>query len=200
MAIVIREIDQSNAVDLYAVGALRYEVTVAEMHLDMRHADHCSRTIIEPLDYCGHVFGAYSDGELVGTMRQNLLKEAGVGDYYEAYGISQLPATRQEFVSVTTRLAVTRQYRNSRVSLLLPIYGYRFLLENSITHDVIDSRPNLLPVFKKLGYREHIETWGHPEFGDVVVQYLDVEDEAHLARVGSPFLSSLRKREKAAGA
>lgn len=194
MGVVIREVENDS--DLFAVGKLRYEVTVQEMQLNMQHADHHNKVVIEPLDYCGHVFVVFSDGEIVGTMRQNLVKEGDVGDYFDAYGISQLPAKDTNQVSVTTRLVIKESHRRSKVSLLLPVYGYNFLLRNGITHDVIDSRPNLISFFTKLGYRTHLHSWGHPEFGDVVVQYLDVEDELHLRNVGSPFAKHLREHRQ----
>lgn len=191
--IEIREIDTSNARDLYEVASLRYQVTVQEMGLSMRHANHHSGVVIESLDYSGHVFAAFSEGEIVGTMRQNLLKEAGVDEYFNAYAVSQLPAMSLNQISVTTRLVIKKEFRRSRVSLELPVYAYNFLLNNGITYDVIDSRPHLLPFFKKLGYRPHLQSWGHPEFGDVVVQYLAIRDKEHLESTGSPFLKHLKK-------
>lgn len=189
MTLEIRETDSEH--ELIAVGRLRYAVTVQEMKLDMRYANHRTKTVIEPLDHSGHVFAAWCNGSLVGTARQNFVREDGGGEYFESYAIAALPGGSCDNVSVTSRLVVVESHRHRRVSLLLPATAYDFLLQNEITCDVIDSRPKLLPYFSRLEYRTHLESWGHPEFGDVVVQYLAVDDEPHLTRVGSPFLRRL---------
>ena len=41
--------------DLLEVGRLRYAVTVEEMKLKMRFADHQRRVVVEPMDTDGHV-------------------------------------------------------------------------------------------------------------------------------------------------
>ena len=77
--------------DLYLVSRLRYDVTVSEMGLQMAHADHKARTIVEPLDRVGHVFVAWENGCVVGTVRTNFLHECDIGFYREAYAIDELP-------------------------------------------------------------------------------------------------------------
>ena len=184
-----------NDEELLAVGRLRYEVTVEEMGLSMKHANHDRRTVVEPLDYSGHVCGAWYEDQLIGTLRQNLVRNSDIGYYYKAYGVSQLPAMSDDLVSVTTRLAIDPRFRRGRLAMQLAEYGYDFLLANGITHDVIDSRPRLVPFFNRLGYRRHLNTINHPEFGEVVVQYLALNDENHLRKSRSPFLKHLLNEE-----
>ncbi|QDU35957.1 hypothetical protein Mal4_02400 [Maioricimonas rarisocia] len=192
MTIAIREIDPHNDDELHAVASLRFQVTVDEMRLSMRHANHHRRTVIEPLDHCGHILAAWAGERVVGTVRINRLSEGDVGEYVRAYGLQYfLDRHPSEQVSITTRLAIHRKYRRGRLSLELPMAAYAFYLQNGIEVDVIDSRRNLRSYFHKLGYREHLGSWRHPEFGDVVVQYMRVRDEEHLSFVKSPFLPQL---------
>lgn len=193
MALVIREI-KSDA-ELLEVARLRYDVTVGEMMLTMTHANHKARTVLEPLDHIGHVIGAWIDGNLVGTVRVNLLREGDIGFYFDAYGIGLLPNdVDPSTVSITTRLAVSQRYRRdptNRIGYRLALHAYSFFLQQKVTHDVIDSRPSLVKFFSKLGYTTHIPAITHPEFGHVVVQSLSCWDELRLATISSPFLEIL---------
>lgn len=183
-----------NRKDLESIARVRYEVTVAEMQLSMRYACHVARMVMEPLDDAGHIFMALADNKVVGTVRTNLLRECDVGEYYEAYGISQLDAAiDRATVSISTRLAVLQPFRSGRAPILLAKAIYAELLRTGITHDVIDSRLPRVPFFQHLGYVPHSGDYQHPEFGPVVVQRLSVHDEAHLASVKSPFLGQLRE-------
>lgn len=184
--------------DLILTGRLRYQATVEEMGLDMKHADHGMRTVIEPLDHFGHIFVAWNEnGEAIGTVRINIIAEGDIGHYYDLYDVeriySEKSATR---VSVTTRMVVDKRYRGTRLSLMLSQAAYGFYLENNIEYDVIDCRHRLVPFFQKLGFVEHVKSLTHPEFGSVKVSYLDVNNEKHLECVKSPFLNQLRKHQE----
>ncbi len=182
--------------DILEVALLRYEVNVNEMGLAMRYADHHDHTVLEPLDASGHIFAARVDNRIVGTVRTHLLRESDIGFYYKAYGVPLLPeSVDRNSVSITTRLAVLKEFRGSRVTLLLQMAAYQFNIKNGITHDIIDCRPRLVPSFERLGYRPHIPSLSHPEFGNVVVQALSAYDERHLAHVRSPFLNILRSHK-----
>src|SRR5262245_57825918 len=53
------------------VDRLRYQVYVLEKEFCQKYVDHHDRTISEPLDQDGHVYAAWVDGRLVGTVRSN---------------------------------------------------------------------------------------------------------------------------------
>jgi predicted GNAT family N-acyltransferase len=181
--------------ELSEIGRLRYEVTVLEMGLCMRHANHYDRTVIEPLDAWGHVFAVWQGRQLLGSLRVNFLKEGDIGHYFDAYGISKLADVHKEHISITTRLVVRKEFRGSRVSLMLAKAAFIHMLDHGITHDVIDSRPHLVTFFQRLGYTGHVESFHHPEFGEVRVQCLSLRDSCHLRRVKSPLLSCLERHE-----
>ena len=112
----IRKIQNKD--ELHEVGRLRYDITVKEMNLEMAHADHQTQTVIEPLDFTGHVFAAWESGRVVATFRTNFLRECQVGFYHEAYNISELLTDNPiDGLAVTTRLAVAKEYRGSMLTI-----------------------------------------------------------------------------------
>lgn len=179
-----------NEEEFLQAARLRYRVTVEEMGLEMFYADHATRTVVEPLDATGHVLLAKHHGrEIVGTLRINFLRDGDVGHYYRSYGIELLPEqVNRSAVSITTRLAVSAAFRGQLVAPLLQAAVFRFARTQGMTHDVIDCRRRLRPYFQVLGYLEHIPQFTHPEFGDVVVQYLPIRNSEYLRSIASPLL------------
>jgi len=176
---------------LHLVGRLRYAVTVEEMGLNMVYADQSRQVVIEPLDRTGHVLAAFAGDEVVGTVRCNLLSRSNIGHYYESYAIDNFPSDVRATMSITTRLAIDRRYRGRGLFWRLADGMYRYLLQQSVSHDVIDCRKPLARYFFRLGYRVHQPDLKHREFGDVTVLYLAVTDERFLRAIRSPFFDSL---------
>lgn len=190
----IREV--TTVAELQAVGSFRYAITVKELGLKMIHANHQEQTVIEPMDYSGHVFAVWKSGKVIGTFRTNFLRECSVGDYYEAYDISNLISkTSLEGLAVTTRLALAREYRGSLLTIRVASAPYRYCLTNGITHDVIDSRAPYSGMFERVGYQKHKDDLIHPEFGKVTVMVLPLRDKAHLKTVRSPFYRVLKEHQ-----
>jgi hypothetical protein len=161
------------------------------MGLNMRHANHDRQVVIEPLDIEGHVLVAWEDGSVVGTVRCNLLLRSNIGYYYQAYAINRFSAELTRKMSITTRLAIDPKYRRGTLFRQLAIAVYEYYLGEGVTHDVIDCRKPLVPIFFRLGYRVHQPDLAHPEFGDVTVLSLDLHDMNHLQAAQSPFAGVL---------
>lgn len=169
------------------VVRLRYEVYVEELGRTQTHADHRERTIREPLDEHALMWVAYEGERLVGSVRVNYADEGDLGDYPALYEMARMGTLHPKRTSITTKLVVAREYRNSALAYRLAMAGYRGMLEDGILHDFIDVFPERIPFFERLGYRIHVPAAHHPEYGSVVVMTLSVRDAVHLERVGSPF-------------
>jgi hypothetical protein len=193
--IEVRLVDSS--AEAQAVFRLRYDVYVSELGREQRHANHELRTIEEPLDASALLWAAYDDGRLVGTVRCNFSRDSDLGEYAELYQMSGVPM-HPASTTITTKLLVASEYRNTSLAYRLAVAEYRKVLAEGGTHDVIDVYPARVPFFERLGYRVHVPEVVHSEFGKVIVMSLDLRDAAHLARVGSPFLRHLTARQKAA--
>lgn len=178
--------------DLEAIYRFRYVIYVEEMHRQQKHADHAARRICDPLDACGHILGVWEQGEVVGTVRANFVRESDLGEYFEMYQVDRLPGEEQPRTSLTTRLMIHPRHRKGTLATRLARAIYRFGLERGITTDLIDCNQHLIPFFTSLGYRVHRDDLVHPEYGAVTVMKLNLTDQAHLQQIRSPFLPVLQ--------
>src|SRR5687768_10156956 len=105
------------------VFRMRYEVYVEELGRDQAHADHQARTIREPLDRRAILWVAYEGQRLVGTVRVNYARDGGVGDYASLYQMARLGYVHPRHTSITTKLIVARDYRNSSLAYRLAMAG-----------------------------------------------------------------------------
>jgi hypothetical protein len=184
--------------ELHDVYRLRYEVYAEELHRVQAYADHERRVIEEPLDRGALLYVAYEGARLVGTVRVNYTASSEIGDYASIYEMSRVGAGHPNHTSVTTKMIVAPDYRNTTLAYRLAVAGYTRMLEDGILHDFIDVYPARIPFFEKLGYRLHVAGAHHAEFGDVTVMRLDVRDVDHLCRVGSPFARYVARYAKVA--
>src|SRR4051794_9246877 len=92
--------------ELEQVYRLRYNVYVEEMGLNPAEADHSRRFITDSLDSSGKVLAAFSDGEVVATVRFNLAREAALGEWRHLFQMDQFGPFFPERVTMTTRLVV----------------------------------------------------------------------------------------------
>jgi hypothetical protein len=196
MTIAIRKVRTTS--EARAVFRLRYEVYVEELGRTQRHADHAARTIEEPLDARANVFCAYDGERLVGTVRSNYARCSPLDDYEALYEMSRCGSAHPQRTSVTTKLVVAPDHRNSMLAYRLAVATYFTGLCDGVLCDFVDVYPARVPFFERLGYRIHLPRAVHPEYGAVIVMRLDMRDARHLAAVKSPFLRVLARAPRAA--
>lgn len=191
-AYTIREIGDGR--DLAAVARFRYQIYVGEMAREQKYADAATKTIHEPLDNGARITAAFDDdGEVVGTMRANYLKDCDIGEYRSFYKIDDFGAAFEDRMTITTKLMVRPDLRSGSLPLRLACEAYRYGLVRGMLMDFIDCNRHLEGFFHKLGYRAYCGRRSHPEFGDVLPMVLYSRDWLHLSIVGSPFLREARK-------
>lgn len=166
------------------VYRLRYAAYADFWEANRGWMDHGNHTIRDDLDETGHLYAAFLGGELVGTVRSNYARESDLTDYFERVGLdpSEFPDA-----SATFRLAVAPAHRGTTTAIRLAAATFVGGLRDGIRFNVIDTRPVLVPFYERLGYEVHSH-FVDPEYGPCAVMVLDLHDEAHLRRVGSPFL------------
>lgn len=172
--------------ELGAVGRLRYAVYVDEMRRHQRYADHSARSVLEPLDEKARVLATFAGDRVVGTVRTNIGRESGFGEYEDLYTLRRFGPYFPECVSVTTKLIVDRAYRHGSVAARLVQGIYDCGIANGVRFDVIDCNTPLLPLFVRLGHRRLFPDIEHPEYGTVHPHVLVLHDDDHLRAVGSP--------------
>jgi GNAT superfamily N-acetyltransferase len=180
--------------DADAIFRLRYEVYVEELKRSQRYADHAERTVAEPLDRTGNLFCAFENGRVVGTVRTNYASKCDLGEYEELYAMASASAGQHpQSTSITTKLLVSAEHRNSSLGYQLAVATYQTALNDGIEYDFVDVYPARIPFFERLGYRIHRPAVSHAEYGAVVVMSLAIRDEFHFRKVGSPFLAYLTR-------
>lgn len=169
----------------------RYRIYVEEMGRPQRYANHATKTIVDPLDESGINILAVDQGEIVGCVRTNFLRNGSVGEYDRLYGLDRLSTAQRDEASICTRLMVGPSRRRSFVTFGIMKAVYEYGIARGIYLNFIDCNEHLVPFFQKFGYRLTSREQ-HPEYGEVFILRLDVLDLEHLETVHSPFAPSLR--------
>ena len=175
-----------------AISHLRYAIYVEEMDRDQPGTCHSTQRIVDPQDQSGRLFAAFDGDRLIGTVRNDYVRDGDNDEYVALYGARAYVEQRgRERVSISGRLMVLPEYRSRRAAFALAAATYARALEDGIHHNLIDCNPPVEPFFRRLGYRIFRRPVKHPSYGPVAVLVLDLFDREHLARVRSPFLRLL---------
>ena len=185
----------------------RYSVYVEEMDRVQRYADHEAKTIIDPLDEIARQAAAFVPAEnsvdasgqgrkaekIVGCLRANDVRDCDIGEYEQFYDIDKLSAEERDKVMICTRLMVAERYRRTTLPLKLMVAHYEDALDHKISTAFLDCNDHLQGFFGKFGFK-HLGRKMHPEYGDVHIMRLDLEDAEHLEKIRSPYWPYLRRR------
>lgn len=180
--------DQAEQEEIFA---LRYEIYVREMGKSPPEADHRKGWIRDDLDPTARLYGLKSaSGEIVGTVRINLLKE--INDPEEQ--LSHLPLNSllnlldMEQISITSRLMVKPSWRGGTVLGLLLNQCYGDAVSLGIRADICHSKPSLVELYEQMGYRRFCPGINLDGVGYQVPMVLALLDREHLKRSRSPLL------------
>jgi len=175
-----------------AIFRLRYAIYVEEMGRDQLGTCHSTRRVVDPQDKSGQVFAAFDGDRLIGTVRNDYVRDGDSDEYVALYGARAYVEQRgRERVSVSGRLMVLPEYRAGRAPFALAAATYSRALADGIHHNLIDCNSPVEPFFRRLGYQVFRKPVTHPSYGPVAVMVLDLRGRQYLARVRSPFLRML---------
>lgn len=176
-----------------AVYRLRYATYVEEMHLYQGLADHERRWLRDVDDDTAHHLYARAEGEVVGTLRIRLGREGTIPEsVYTRFALERfLEWVPKEQLSVVGRFMVRKDMRGTTVPYRLIQECIRFLIEQGQELAFCDCQPHLLNLYLSLGFRPHLGTFDHPEFGVMVPLVLVLRDREHMEWVGSPLRTLL---------
>ncbi len=145
----------------------------------------------DDLDDRSHLFGAFRDHTLIGTVRLTIGLD-NFGDYTRLYRLDDT-TPHPDQTSITTRLVVAPQHRGSPAALHLSIAAYETGLAHGVRTNYIDCQPDSERMFQRLGYIRHGDDINHPRFGPSRLLRLELHDQRHLRSVRSPFLGALTR-------
>jgi GNAT superfamily N-acetyltransferase len=172
-----------------ALFRFRYEVYVEELHRPQSYACHKTRRIIDPLDRRAHNLMAWRDGEIIGCVRTNFVRDGGVGSYHDFYELDRLSEKDVIDASICTRYMVAPKYRRSRVPIELMKRIYKYGLYDGIRFNFIDTNAPYQKFYEKFGY-EHLFDKTHSDYGKVSIMRLKADDLKWLRSVKSPFAAT----------
>lgn len=181
-----------------AVYALRYAVLVEEMGRPQRHADHAGRLLAEPVDADAIHLGAFVPAEsatgrrrLVGALRIHVAGRSDLAFLAEIHpALMRRDGVRRGAVTRLVTAPEARGGGDDAAGLALAVAAYRVALRESLDVVHIDCHAGLRPFFTWLGF-DLDRAFTHPDYGEIAVMSIRVEDRARLEKTRSPFLRVL---------
>lgn len=166
---------------------LRYAVYVEEMAKKPSYADHSNKFLVDELDQSGYLLYAEIDGEIVASVRFNIVSEASVGEFLS--NTYQLPLWLESWpaqcLSLTSRLVLQSQWRGSAVLGKLLLALYALAREKDVHFNFINCSPGLVEFYEQIGYWRFGEGFVDPDVGYHVPMVLPTQDHVHLSKVRS---------------
>lgn len=179
---------------------LRYEIYVEEMKRQPNLADHRSKQLVDEIDKWAILLYARVGTEYIGTMRVNI----GPIDEFPLDLANVLLMNRfrgfcnesgNPLVAFSSKLMVSKQYRNSAALHLLSAKGYELYCNHHVSFNFGGCNFYLLRLYEQIGCRRFGRSFEDPGYGLLHPFILLVDDINHLKAVRSPFFRKARKRE-----
>jgi len=178
---------------LLAVARLRYRVYVEEMGRAEPHADHATRTVLDPDDERAIVLAAFdADGEAIGTVRWQAAADL-THDNLAFHGFNTMPDALRSRSSLTAKLITDAKHRRGALTSRLMLGVFRSGYEHQRRVNLINCNPPLDRFFARFGFVAMGEPRDHPVYGMVRVMMLPMADLAYFEAIGSPFAPLLRE-------
>jgi len=116
--------------------------------------------------------------------------------YIDMYDISYFNEFFPEKTSFSTKMMVSTNLRSGVIAARLSVATFNQASIDGIRYDFIDCNPPLIKMYEKMGYRATPKGWFiHPQYGDVLSMFLDLEDFEYFKSIGSIFRRDPKKRK-----
>lgn len=155
-----------------AVFRFRYEVYIREMGKPLAAADHARGRLTDGSDERALLLVANgSNGTVMGTLRLHLGTMPAAAA--ERVAANQLEVGIER-VALVGKTMVDRGQRGSRVFLALARTALALALDAGMRFGMLHCRPELVPLYARLGYRRHATPFVDQEVGEQVPMVLDL--------------------------
>jgi N-acyl-L-homoserine lactone synthetase len=181
--------------DLRRVYRLRYRVHVVELGKPYVDSDHSRQELHDALDPFSTVLLTCRDGIAVGTHRVTPAEAPGFRELYGAsLRLGLFPDGAWPTLAYASRLVVDASLRGrGRVAIALMVALYEHARSTGVTVCVCHTRPSLVDLLRRVGWRRYAPPFVHRESATVQVPMILVADDlAYLERIGSPLLPAAR--------
>lgn len=172
---------------------LRYELFVKEQHLFLDEADHENQWLTDEYDASGHILLAELDGEVVGSLRINLGKDAPFSaSYRETYDTDRFrDVLSEKDMMIATRFLIRKDYRGSMLSFQMLWHMFEFAANQEVALILVNCEPHLINRYNKLGFRPYGGISNHPTSGLLVCTAVVTHDFEYMLKIKSPLTQAL---------
>ena len=168
---------------------LRYKVYVECMGRLKDKGDHAMKELRDEQDKNARAVIAVKNNQPIGTLRLFWGGDAPFSktliEAYQLKAFSKLLEEKQ--VCIVERLIVDHKYRGSATVLRMYKRVMNFVLEHQAEVVLLNSEPQHVNSYLKIGFRPFSKKYHYPGIGPVIPMALIAGDYEHLKRVGSPF-------------
>ncbi len=155
---------------------MRYRVYCDELGRSSPYADHERKVIRDNLDEFGHTFIEVDEGRAIGTLRANFSADGDLGTLEELYGLAESPHHPQHTL-LCTKFIVEKSRRGGSgyMELIRAVTAYVTNTGKETRECYIDCIPDLMPLYKRIGFVQAGEMFYHYENGPSVPMVMDLE-------------------------
>lgn len=174
--------------EISEICQLRYRVYVEELQIPTPEADHESRSIRDVVEKSSLSFGAWKNGEAIGSLRvtclsdlpepQKILSRLHMHPALAAFGIQS--------ICTTSRFMLDPRNRNGRLIYPLMKVVYDYLRNRGIRLNFGDCSPHQLPFYQHLGFRNYERGFDDPAYGYKLPLLMLLGDRQELVRRRTP--------------
>ncbi|MDG1401252.1 MAG: hypothetical protein P8R45_10960, partial [Candidatus Binatia bacterium] len=174
--------------EISEICELRYRVYVEELQIPTPEADHESRSIRDVIEENSLSFGAWKNGEAIGSLRvtcladlpepQKILSRLHMHPALAGFGMDAL--------CTTSRFMLDPRNRNGRLIYPLMKVVYDYMRQREIRLNFGDCSPHQLPFYQHLGFRNYERGFDDPAYGYKLPLLMLLGDRQELLRRRTP--------------
>lgn len=177
-----------NQEDKNSIYRLRYNVHIEELQEPLITANYEYKIIKDEFDYSAIHIGAFINNRAVGAGRLNLIEQQNIKDL-DIFELNRFGSYNLEELIIASKIIIERNFRSNGLfsTLMQNMYMLALMQDSKVALACVPIR--FVEMFSKYGFLEYKGSCLHPELGQVVPMYLDLQNYEILQSIDSPFLS-----------
>lgn len=177
--------------EMAEIERFRYSIYIEEMHKPLPWANHVEKRLSDPDDAESVNLYIRESGEIAACVRLH------IGNVpltvLERLGVVDIVASLPQPVVYLSKLMVGRSLRGAQHSKTLMRHGFQLGVEHGFHVALCNSRPELVPYYRKIGLYRFGEPFIDECVGRQVPMVMLGHDAEHFERMGS-FLAPLARQ------
>lgn len=165
---------------------LRYAVNIEELNEPLISVSHQYKQIKDEHDATAMHIAAYLNTEAIGACRMNFVGKDYI-DEFGTYELDRFDSTNPEDVVVVSKLFIKKEHRGKGLFATILHHAYALAMMQECKVALACIPTSWVSVFSSYGFISYRGTVLHPELGQVVPMYLDLQNEKFMNDIRSPF-------------